>query len=628
MVDKEDPKISTGELELCNLAIAKRFITLAQFQECQEIQKKIAELGVKKSITAILQEKKYITEKQIESLQRADARRSKELGDYQLISKLGQGGMGVVYKAYQQRMNRTIALKILHPRLAKNDEFISRFYREARLAAKLNHVNIVSAIDVGQVAGYHYFAMEYVKHKSLSRLIREKKTIPEEEALHIIIQVTRALQHADEHKMIHRDVKPQNILIMENGVAKLADLGLAKSTTGDDASLTQTGMSVGTPHYISPEQALGKKDVDIRSDIYSLGATLYHMVTGETPFKGSTAVVIMTKHLTEKIPNLSDATCRIIKKMTAKKAPNRYQTPQELSEDLKLAIDKKSPGTATSAAGKPAVQPAVPQMKQPVTPKKQRRRRAIRPRPKGPIPLLIVIGFTIVTIFVCIPILKRALFEKQDNKKRSVTVNSPKRPNRPPPVTIVLPGNEASARKLYNQAMGALDAEEWFKAENNFTQLEKFRHTKFYQTHENELIGKKAACQTEINKIIIDLAILEEQRKGYLQFTNNWSEALKICYKMKNMFTRYRSDFEQNDELRLKMSRYDEYIRRYEREIEVMEKLARARSSIESNRLSEARGFYRNIKADYKNTQTARSQLNYINEQLIWIDKKIQQNGR
>jgi WD40 repeat protein/predicted Ser/Thr protein kinase len=268
---------------------------------------------------------------------------------YKLVRKLGEGGMGGVYLARQASMDRLVAIKILRKSLARDQNFVERFSREARLAGKLNHPNIVGAIAVGQSGGYHYLVMDYVEGRSLYELVQERGALTEKTGLKLIRQVARALGHAYEHGVIHRDIKPDNILIDTKGVVKLTDLGLAKQVDGA-TRLTQTGMAMGTPHYVSPEQARGDRSLDIRTDIYSLGATLYDLLTGNTPFDGSNPLVIMNKHLTDHAPwpqdvnpELSDDCCLLIEKMMARHPANRHQDPGELLGDLELVLEGRPP---------------------------------------------------------------------------------------------------------------------------------------------------------------------------------------------------------------------------------------------------------------------------------------------
>jgi len=332
-------------------AIARGFVTKTQLDDCFNALEHVALAGLERSLPEVMIEKGLITEVQAEIVRRsAGAGDVQILGGFEIIEKIGEGGMGAVYKARQLSMDRIVALKLLPEELAKDGAFTARFLREARIAAKLDHVNIVRGIDVGQDGDTYYFAMEFVEGESVGDILRRDGVIPEDKALRTAIQVARALEHAWQQKLIHRDIKPDNILITKADVAKLADLGLAKSTDGGSTVMTLTGVAVGTPHYMSPEQARGQKDIDIRTDVYSLGATLYHMVTGETPFSGSTAAVVLTKHLTEapasahvKNPKVSERTSAVIARMMAKGADERYGDPAELIEDLELVADAKEP---------------------------------------------------------------------------------------------------------------------------------------------------------------------------------------------------------------------------------------------------------------------------------------------
>jgi len=276
-----------------------------------------------------------------------DPPKATRIGGFEVLECLGQGGMGTVYKARQVSMDRIVALKVLPPKLAKNEAFVQRFVREARSAARLNHPNIVQGIDVGHAGGHYYFAMEFVDGVTVKDLIQREGRIEEKKALNIIGAVARALEHAQEHGIIHRDIKPDNIMITRKGVVKLADLGLARSTEKPD-TLTVEGTALGTPYYMSPEQVRGETDIDTRADIYALGATLYHMFTGEFAFDGPNAGAIMAKHIAEPLPSpkektpaLSRAACELIERMMAKDPADRPQTPTELLAEIRDALAGK-----------------------------------------------------------------------------------------------------------------------------------------------------------------------------------------------------------------------------------------------------------------------------------------------
>ncbi|MBI2194069.1 MAG: serine/threonine protein kinase [Planctomycetes bacterium] len=267
-----------------------------------------------------------------------ESEQTPSLGRYEIVAKLGEGGMGKVYQARHKTTGQIVALKVLRPSLARKQQFVERFYREARAAAALKHPNLVGAIEVGESNGFHFFAMEYVEGATLLKVIEKQGAIPEAGALTIAHQVASVLDTALQQRIVHRDIKPENLMVMPDRSMKLMDMGLAKEQGDDhDTKEISGGGIVGTPMYASPEQVRGEKDLDVRSDIYSLGLTLYHAVTGELPYQGATAALIMAKQLNEpltdprrKNPNLSLNFVMMLKRMTEKDRERRYQTPQEL----------------------------------------------------------------------------------------------------------------------------------------------------------------------------------------------------------------------------------------------------------------------------------------------------------
>ncbi|MCK6479509.1 MAG: serine/threonine protein kinase [Planctomycetes bacterium] len=259
---------------------------------------------------------------------------------YRILERLGRGGMGSVYRAEQLGMDRIVALKILRRPLGLEEQHVERLRREARLVGGLDHPNIVRGLDVGQHGPYHYFAMEFVEGETLRDLLRRRGALPEAEALRIVEQVCLALDHAHSREVIHRDVKPGNIIVTPDGTPKLTDYGLAKGPS--DFSLTQSGVTIGTPQYISPEQARDPSRVDIQTDIYSLGATAYHMLTGIPPHASETLAGLLTKVLYEKPrtsrqanPRVSPGASFLVEKMMAKQKRHRYRTPREVLRDLR-----------------------------------------------------------------------------------------------------------------------------------------------------------------------------------------------------------------------------------------------------------------------------------------------------
>jgi serine/threonine protein kinase len=286
----------------------------------------------------------------------------KELGHCTLQRKLGQGGMGAVYLAHHPGLNRAVAIKVLPGDLALSPEFKERFFREARLAARLEHPNVVQVHDVGEEQGVHYISMQYIEGKSLDGVLKEKKKLTVNEALAITKRVAVALSAASKLGIVHRDIKPHNILISKEGVVKVADFGLAKDEDSN-RSISEPGMIMGTPYYMSPEQARGDK-VDHRSDIYSLGATLYHMLSGRRLFDGGTPVSIVMKQASEEPvqireiePSVPEPVAALLGKMLQKLPDKRFAS----ADDLVRALDGlKAPGV--SAIQIPA-QPPPPKRK-------------------------------------------------------------------------------------------------------------------------------------------------------------------------------------------------------------------------------------------------------------------------
>ena len=279
-------------------------------------------------------------------------------GPFLIEGKLGEGAMGVVYLASNKETGHKVALKVLPQRFTDNQEYIQRFVREAKIAVTLKHSNIANGVAYGEFNRRWYYAMEYVEGKVLKRVIQENVALEEKRAAGIAAQIADALEFIRSRGLVHRDVKPGNIIVSPQGVAKLMDLGLAKSTRGEFDQLTVGVKTMGTPHYMAPEQIRGEKTLDIRADIYSLGATLYEMLTGQQPFKGTTITETLQKQLRNEldhprdyVADLSDGICRIIQKSMAKQAKDRYQTPAEMKDDLYAVLKGESPKAKLLEAG-------------------------------------------------------------------------------------------------------------------------------------------------------------------------------------------------------------------------------------------------------------------------------------
>ncbi|MBV9462612.1 MAG: serine/threonine protein kinase, partial [Verrucomicrobiae bacterium] len=267
------------------------------------------------------------------------------LSSYYLIQRIGEGGMGIVYLARHLSLDRLAAVKFLASHMVSDKTYVERFLHEAKGAAKLSHPNIVAVYDAGALPedSLYYFIMEYVEGRDLGSLQRENGIFETRQAVGYIRQAAQALGYAHKKKIIHRDIKPDNLMLTPDGVIKVGDLGLAKWSTDDmQGGMTQTGVVMGTPYYMSPEQVRGAKDIDGRTDVYSLGGTLFHLLTGKIPFEGSSPAVIMAMHLNSPPPpanvanpDLDDDICAIIQKMMMKKPQDRFQTMEELDGTLR-----------------------------------------------------------------------------------------------------------------------------------------------------------------------------------------------------------------------------------------------------------------------------------------------------
>jgi serine/threonine-protein kinase len=274
---------------------------------------------------------------------------------YELHEKLGQGAMGVVYRARQVSLNRWVAVKILHPRLASKPDLLARLKQEAHLAARLSHNNVVQAIDVGTAGSVHFFVMELVEGRTIRQDLDIGRLFEEREAVDIVLQVAQALAHAHRRGLIHRDVKPANIVLTGDGVAKLADLGLARTAEQDNPR--DRGLVVGTPYYIAPEQIKARQDIDGRADIYSLGATLYHMVTGQPPFRGDVEAIFQAHLHEELIPpdhlneELSSGVAEVVEVMMARSREDRYRNADDLVIDLECLLGGEPPRLAHRKIG-------------------------------------------------------------------------------------------------------------------------------------------------------------------------------------------------------------------------------------------------------------------------------------
>ena len=263
---------------------------------------------------------------------------------YEIIKTIGEGGMANVYLADDKILERKVAIKVLRGDLSSDEKFIRRFKREALSVSNLSHPNIVEVYDVGEEDGNYYIVMEYIEGKTLKQLLQKRGALTLTEVIDIMSQLTDGLSHAHEAYIIHRDIKPQNIMIEDNGLIKITDFGIAMAL--NSTQLTQTNSVMGSVHYLPPEQAQGKGST-IKSDIYSLGILMYELLTGSVPYKGDTAVEIALKHMKEKLPSIRkqnptipQSVENIVIKATAKNPKNRYDSVRDMYNDIKECMDK------------------------------------------------------------------------------------------------------------------------------------------------------------------------------------------------------------------------------------------------------------------------------------------------
>ena len=282
---------------------------------------------------------------------------------FEILELIGRGGMGEVYKARDVRLDRLVAIKITNPLFARDPEFVGRFEREARAASALSHPNVAQVYWTGRYHERPFYAMEYVDGRSLAAVLLAEGKISGLKCLDYLAQAAEGLRAAHAKGIIHRDIKPANLMVGKDGVLKIVDFGLARRLSGD-ATLTQSDCVLGTPRYMSPEQALGG-EVDHRSDIYSLGATFYHLFAGQPPFDAETPIALMMKHVQEPLPPLRErnphvpgAVCGIVELMLAKRPEDRYQSYDQLLADVRLARGGRLAAPISSITGSPERTPA------------------------------------------------------------------------------------------------------------------------------------------------------------------------------------------------------------------------------------------------------------------------------
>jgi eukaryotic-like serine/threonine-protein kinase len=347
--------ITQQDRALSRLAVKNNFMDKEAVRKCFREMKKLgskADQAIRFEDLAV--EHGYLKNDQATAITlayqrlRKDAERRKwSIKGYEIYNKIGEGGLGVVFKAKQISMNRLVALKILHKRWLNDEEFKQRFLVEARLVGKLSHQNLIKVYDVGREDWKLYFSMEFVEGETLEDLIEREGPLDTLKASNITLQILRGVNYISRFDIVHCDIKPSNILLSNDGAAKLGDFGFVKSNI--EIEVTEEGSVLGTPDYIAPEQAMGK-DIDFRADMYSLGITLYHMIARKPPFDG-TASMIMRSHIRDKLPspkihnpNVNEDLVKIINRMTEKNPVDRYKSIDSLFDAFELLKLKEKSG--------------------------------------------------------------------------------------------------------------------------------------------------------------------------------------------------------------------------------------------------------------------------------------------
>ena len=328
------------------IALEWKMLTREQVREASDVTVRLARMGMRRSFAQVARERRMLDEGQIQRIRREMVKRGVQLriGDFELLGKLGEGSMGAVYRARQLSQGRVVALKVLRRELSASGDYLRRFQREAALASKVRHPNAVEVYETGQVGNVHYIVMEYVGGAPLSKLLAAGP-MDEEQSLRLVLGVASALVAVHEQRIVHRDIKPENIMVSWNGVPKLMDLGIARRFDGAGASITRTGQLIGSPAYMSPEQCRGCDDLDARSDIYSLGATLFQMLCGRHVFQGESASAVMHQHVFAPLPHpksinpkLSDAVCAILTRMLGKTPDERHADCAEVVREIESVL--------------------------------------------------------------------------------------------------------------------------------------------------------------------------------------------------------------------------------------------------------------------------------------------------
>jgi serine/threonine-protein kinase len=488
------PSITFGQA-----AVSLGLTSDAAVQECSVVQRKMREMGVDEPLGEIMIKKGYLTTQQHQQILKKLGIQISPIPGYSLLSKIGQGGMGTVYKATQSSVNRTVAIKIMAPHATREPSYVARFLAEAQAAGTLNHKNLIAAIDAGAAGGYYYFVMEYVVGKSCREILNDGGPFDEKTALRVALQMADVLEHIHQHKMVHRDIKPENILLTSDMTVKLCDLGLAKSTTPSDQSLTQDGLTVGTPYFMSPEQIRGEKDIDIRADLYSLGATLFFLLSQRYPFEGQSAAETMSMHLKQPVPDvrkhapkISEDFAHVIHKLMAKNRAERYQTPQDLAEDLRTV---ESGGGARQARAYAARHPS---------PKASSTARIEKIKPRA-VSIPVAAGAAVALVGIVGYLLLGATPEPKTPAKspaQAAPLPIAKGPEPKGPMTAQDdPAKVRRASQMFEKAGQAMAAERWAEAREALELVQTEFSTLQFTKERSQTIGKMSGeCESKLQR--------------------------------------------------------------------------------------------------------------------------------
>lgn len=488
-----------------------------------------------------------------------DALVGQTIGGYRVIERVGRGGMGTVYKAIQLRLNRIIALKLLSEELVKDPTFINLFVQEARSAAQLNHPNIIQVYDFNKSGTLCYFSMEFVPYGSVQELLSKEKKLPPERAIKIILDACAGLEYAEKKGIVHRDIKPDNLMIAENDVVKIGDLGLAKSLK--DRSQKDQGI-FGTPHYIAPEQALGK-DVDHKADIYSLGATFYRILTGSTPYSGANVKEIITRKIKEDarplksvMPEMPDKLCNIVDKMMKRLPEERYQSSTEIIKDLQDYLKQPEEPKPKKEEAAPVAHTAGerPLPRQSVSASIAASAATLSNKKK----LTLTIGLVAAGLLLALVFIAKALIPAQDGEE------IPGNPVDLPPVEDPNPGIDEELDRRAKQLMG--DADGKYAAIDYNNALSIFEAISAYKR-----MALECAEHPDVEKARARIAELQPQYDVVLAKNQAKQELEAVTGRYRNDFEELSSALQKNPDIASDvqtfyetfMQEYTEFAKRY-----------------------------------------------------------------